>query len=91
MSQSSRSTTHTHRILFGKGGILLMSAETPVANSLPQSAITVSVRGIPTNANNTQKALPPVVSGTIFPYPAEQESMLQSNFITRTNSSDLRF
>ncbi|KAK1129284.1 hypothetical protein K0M31_020412 [Melipona bicolor] len=42
---------------------------TPPANSFPQSAITISVKGIPTNANKMQNILPPLVDGTTFPYP----------------------
>lgn len=49
-------------------------SDTAEANSLPQSAITVSVKGIPTRAKTMQKALPPVVIGTISPYPANKRS-----------------
>lgn len=55
--------------VFGRGGILLTTAETVEANNRPQSAMTVIVRGIPTKANTTQKALPFKVIGTMFPYP----------------------
>lgn len=46
-----------------------MISDTAEANSLPQSAMTVNVRGIPTSANTTQNALPAVVTGTMSPYP----------------------
>ena len=43
---------------------------TASAKSLPQSAITVSVRGMPMNAKKMQNILPQFVAGTTFPYPA---------------------
>lgn len=57
----------SYRNLGGKGGICLNNVDTELAKSRPQSAITVSVNGIPTRAKTIQKALPSVVIGTIFP------------------------
>lgn len=48
-------------------GICLPSTDTAVANKRPQSAITVSVKGMPINAKHIQNALPPIVTGTILP------------------------
>lgn len=48
-------------------GNFLPTAETAVANTRPRSAITVSVNGIPINANNIQNPLPLVVTGTMLP------------------------
>lgn len=43
--------------------------ETVDAKSLPQSAMTVRVKGIPTNAKIMTKTLPSVVTGTMLPKP----------------------
>lgn len=48
-------------------GICLPNTETAVANKRPQSAITVSVKGMPINAKHMQNALPPIVTGTMLP------------------------
>lgn len=45
------------------------TADTAVANTRPKSAITVNVNGIPISANSIQNDLPPVVVGTMLPYP----------------------
>jgi hypothetical protein len=55
--------------LVGSGGMCFTSVETVDANSRPQSAMTLRVRGIPTRANTMQKARPSTVSGAMFPYP----------------------
>lgn len=48
-------------------GNFLPTAETAVAKTRPKSAITVSVNGIPINANSIQNPRPPVVTGTMLP------------------------
>lgn len=53
--------------LDGSGGMCLNIVETVLANNLPQSAITVRVRGIPIKAKTIQNARPSVVIGTICP------------------------
>lgn len=51
----------------------LPNVETAVANILPKSAMTVNVNGIPIRANTIQKDRPPVVTGTMLPYPINIE------------------
>lgn len=56
--------------LFGSLDLIFWATSlTPSAKSLPQSAITVKVKGIPTRAKRMQKILPQLVDGTMFPYP----------------------
>lgn len=50
-------------------GNFFPTADTAVAKTLPRSAITVNVNGIPINANIMQNVRPPLVTGTMFPYP----------------------
>lgn len=57
-----------------KDGICFPSVDTAVANIRPKSAITVNVNGMPIRAKNIQNVRPPVVTGTIFPYPKQKNN-----------------
>lgn len=48
-------------------GMCLPKTETALAKSLPQSAMTVSVKGMPMRAKQMQKTRPLMVTGTMLP------------------------